>query len=99
MTVPPFHPNCRGTTCPHYDDMDGERAARTADGKVYYVPANMNYTDWKKAFVDGVKDGLTVATVGAIMKGEKGELEPLKAEMFPEYLTDKKERKKHPSPD
>lgn len=92
VTVPPFHPNCRGTTCPHYDDMDGERAARTADGKVYYVPANMKYADWKKAFVDGVKDGLTVATVGAIMK-VKRELEPLKAEMFPEYLTDKKERK------
>ena len=69
--------------------MDGERAARTADGKVYYVPANMKYTDWKKAFVDGVKDGLTVATVGAIMKAKR-ELEPLKAEMFPEYLTDKK---------
>lgn len=92
VTVPPFHPNCRGTTCPHYNDMEGERAARNAEGKVYYVPANMKYTDWKKAFVDGVKDGLTVATVGAIMKAKR-ELEPLKAEMFPEYLTDKKERK------
>ena len=69
VTVPPFHPNCRGTTCPHYDDMDGERAARTADGKVYYVPANMKYTDWKKAFVDnGSKDGLTLATIGSIIK-------------------------------
>ena len=92
VTVPPFHPNCRGTTCPHYDDMDGERAARTADGEVYYVPANMNFTQWKKAFVDGVKDGLTVATVGAIMNAKR-ELEPLKAEMFPDYLTDKKELK------
>lgn len=67
VTVPPFHPNCRGTTCPHYDDMDGERAARTADGKVYYVPANMKYTDWKKAFVDGVKDGLTAVITDAII--------------------------------
>lgn len=92
VTVPPFHPNCRGTTCPHYNDMEGERAARNAEGKVYYVPANMTFLQWKKAFVDGVKDGLTVATVGAIMK-VKRELEPLKAEMFPEYLTDKKERK------
>lgn len=92
VTVPPFHPNCRGTTCPHYNDMEGERAARNADGEVYYVPANMTFTQWKKAFVDGVKDGLTVATVGAIMKAKR-ELEPLKAEMFPEYLTDKKERK------
>lgn len=92
VTVPPFHPSCRGTTCPHYDDMDGERAARTADGEVYYVPANMTFTQWKKAFVDGVKDGLTVAAAGAIMKAKR-ELEPLKTEMFPEYLTDKKELK------
>lgn len=72
VTVPPFHPNCRGTTCPHFDDMDGERAARNAEGKVYYVPANMKYADWKAAFVDGgSKEGLTVATVGAIMKAAK----------------------------
>ena len=68
VTVPPFHPNCRGTTCPHYDDMDGERAARNADGEVYYVPANMTFTQWKKAFVDGAKDGLTVATVAGALK-------------------------------
>ncbi len=93
VTVPPFHPNCRGTTCPHYDDMGGERAARNVDGEVYYVPADMKYEDWKKAFVeDGPKDGLTLAAAGAIMN-VKQELEPLKAEMFPEYLTDKKERK------
>ena len=69
VTVPPFHPNCRGTTCPHYDDMDGERAARTADGKVYYVPANMKYADWVQTFVNGgSKAGLTVAKAVDIMK-------------------------------
>ncbi|CDB29272.1 putative uncharacterized protein [Firmicutes bacterium CAG:137] len=60
--------NCRGTTCPYFDDMDGERAARNADGEVYYVPANMTYTQWKKAFVDGVKDALPVATAGEVLK-------------------------------
>lgn len=60
VTVPPFHPNCRGTTAPAYDDMDGERAARNAEGEVYYVPANMKYADWKKTFVEGgSKSGLT----------------------------------------
>ena len=68
VTVPPFHPNCRGTTCPHFADMDGERAARNAEGKVYYVPANMTYTQWKKAFVDGgSKDGLTPVAAIAIL--------------------------------
>lgn len=69
VTVPPFHPNCRGTTCPHFADMDGERAARNADGDVYYVPANMTYTQWKKEFVNGgSKNKLTLADVGSIIK-------------------------------
>lgn len=69
VTVPPFHPNCRGTTCPHYNDMEGERAARNAEGKVYYVPANMKYADWVQTFVNGgSKAGLTVAKAVDIMK-------------------------------
>ncbi len=68
VTVPPFHPNCRGTTCPHYADMEGERAARNAEGEVYYVPANMKYADWVQTFVNGgSKAGLTSATATAIL--------------------------------
>lgn len=54
VTAPPFHPWCRTTTVPHFDDeFDiGERAARDEDGNVYYVPENMTYKDWKKRFVD-----------------------------------------------
>lgn len=57
VTAPPFHPWCRTTTVPHFDDeFDvGERAARGADGKTYYVPTNMKYADWEKAFVQGNK--------------------------------------------
>ena len=60
VTAPPFHPWCRTTTVPHFDDeFDvGERAARGADGKTYHVPANMKYKDWEKAFVDGDKSGI-----------------------------------------
>ena len=70
VTVPPFHPNCRGTTVPAIDEKYmGERAARDQDGKVYYVPGNMSYSEWKKTFVDnGSKDGLTLATIGSIIK-------------------------------
>ena len=47
----------------------GERAARDQDGKVYYDPGNMSYSEWKKTFVDnGSKDGLTLATIGSIIK-------------------------------
>lgn len=70
VTVPPFHPNCRGTTAPAIDPKyAGERAARNANGDVYYVPGNMSYSEWKKTFVDnGSKDGLTLATIGSIIK-------------------------------
>lgn len=69
VTVPPFHPNCRGTTAPAIDPKyAGERAARNEDGKVYYVPANMKYADWVQTFVNGgSKAGLTAATATAIL--------------------------------
>lgn len=55
-TAPPFHPNCRSTTIPYFDDefTEGEeRAARDEDtGKTYYVPADMKYEEWKKEFVE-----------------------------------------------
>lgn len=67
VTVPPFHPNCRGTTAPAIDPKYvGERAARNADGDVYYVPANMKYADWVQTFVNGgSKAGLTAAAATA----------------------------------
>lgn len=69
VTVPPFHPNCRGTTAPAINPKyAGERAARNADGDVYYVPANMKYADWVQTFVNGgSKAGLTAATATAIL--------------------------------
>lgn len=70
VTVPPFHPNCRGTTAPAIDPKyAGERAARNADGDVYYVPGNMKYADWVQTFVDkGSKNKLTLADAGRIIK-------------------------------
>lgn len=55
VTAPPFHVNCRSTTCPYFNDEFslGERAARDENGEVYYVPSDMTYPEWKKAFVDG----------------------------------------------
>lgn len=55
ITVPPFHPNCRGCTAPYFDDefdTDGERVARDKDSNLYYVPANMTYEEWKKEYVE-----------------------------------------------
>ncbi len=98
VTVPPFHPNCRGTTCPYYDDMEGERAARNAEGEVYYIPVNMNYQAWKAAFVDGgAKDGLTAAAVDVTIKPKqaesKREVPELSPDMFPPEFRAKGEMK------
>jgi SPP1 gp7 family putative phage head morphogenesis protein len=54
-TAPPFHVYCRSTTVPYFDDNLGERAARDAEGKTYYVPSDMTYKQWKKTFVKGYK--------------------------------------------
>lgn len=42
--------------CPYdeeYIKNIAQRAARDEDGEVYYVPDDMTYQEWKKAFVDG----------------------------------------------
>lgn len=56
VTAPPFHPWCRSTTVPYFDDdlgSIGERAAKGEDGKTYYVSANMTYKEWEKSFIGG----------------------------------------------
>ena len=56
VTASPFHPWCRSTTVPYFDDewgRSGDRAARGEDGKTYYVPSDMTYPEWKQAMVDG----------------------------------------------
>ena len=58
ITAPPFHPWCRTCTVPYFDDNFGERAARGADGKTYYVPSDMKYKDWKKKYVIKEEDGI-----------------------------------------
>lgn len=53
VTANPFHPRCRTTTAPYFADEFNisERAARDADGKVYYVPSDMKYHEWKERFI------------------------------------------------
>ncbi|QBK26735.1 minor capsid protein [Ureibacillus thermophilus] len=51
VTASPFHPRCRTTTAPYFDDNFGERFACNRDGKVIYIPSNIKYSEWKKRFV------------------------------------------------
>lgn len=50
VTAPVFHPRCRCTIAPYYEDMEGlgERFARdVTTGKGYRVPSNTTYSEWK----------------------------------------------------
>lgn len=79
VTAPPFHVYCRSTTAPHFKENfnAGERAARGADGKTYYVPDDATYSEWKKAFVDGDKSGFAEVQKNHFSRTEKrGAIKP-----------------------
>lgn len=52
LTAPPFHPWCRTTTVPYFDDdftVGEQRAARDEEsGKTVYVDGKLNYKEWKE---------------------------------------------------
>lgn len=71
VTVPPFHPRCRGTTVPYFDDefTEGEmRTARDENDKGYeLVPADMTYREWEERFVregEKTQSGLRSGKIG-----------------------------------
>jgi SPP1 gp7 family putative phage head morphogenesis protein len=54
VTANPFHPRCRSTTAPYFDDeteQGHQKTARGKNGKTYYVPATMNYKEWYQTYV------------------------------------------------
>ncbi|MDE6724648.1 MAG: minor capsid protein [Ruminiclostridium sp.] len=53
VTAPPFHPWCRSTVCPCFDDDFEERT------EGYRIPADISYEEWEERFVEGDKEGLT----------------------------------------
>lgn len=56
VTAPPFHPRCRCTTAPYYEDIVTveKRAAREDLGSTYYVDSDVTYDEWK--YVSSGKD-------------------------------------------
>lgn len=73
VTAPPLHPNDRCTTVPHFDDAflaENMRAAR--DGDVYYIPADLTYSEWKKVFTEGDKSGFEMFELRGMAHWTKG---------------------------
>lgn len=56
--APPIHVRCRSTVIGTLDDgksgriIRGKRAATDENGKRIKIPADMNYNDWKKVYID-----------------------------------------------
>lgn len=95
VTAPPFHVYCRSTTVPYFDEDFGdigERAARDEEtGKTYYIPDDMNYEEWKQAFVDGGdKSGFDVVDDGSALHYSHHKEPELTPPPKKEYLTKKK---------
>ena len=53
VNAPPFHPNCRCTTIPYFDDefTQNEKRAATDENGNYIEVGNMNYEEWKNKYV------------------------------------------------
>lgn len=52
VTANPFHPFCRTTTIPYFEDSDtGVRYARDEEGKGIEVPSDITYEQWYNKFV------------------------------------------------
>jgi len=60
VNYPPFHPFCRTTTVPYYeDDEDSTRVARDPiTGKTYEVPADMTYEEWYDKYIKNNPEAL-----------------------------------------
>jgi SPP1 gp7 family putative phage head morphogenesis protein len=51
VTANPFHPWCRTSTAPYFEDDYSERIARGKDGKHYFIDSKIKYPEWKERFV------------------------------------------------
>lgn len=56
VTAPPFHPFCRTTTVPYFEDNETTRAARGESGKTTYVDGKITYEEWEKQYEQGEKE-------------------------------------------
>ena len=50
VNMPPFHPRCRTTTCPHIDNDYSTRFARDKNNKAIEVNSSMKYSEWAKIY-------------------------------------------------
>jgi len=50
--APPMHPRCRSTICAVLGEITAKRTAKNSKGENIQIPADMNYSDYKKVYID-----------------------------------------------
>lgn len=99
VNMPPFHPLCRCTTVPHYDDTPTEgltRAARDTDGNPIEVPEDMSWKEWKKKYVDKQEENQKrYANRREERKQQYAKWQEEKNERLAEYSLDEENQKRY----
>lgn len=88
VNYPPFHPFCRTTTTPYYEDNSGDtRVARDlVTGKTYDVPADITYERWYKKHVENNPKALLEEKKWENRHGDKKQYERYKEILGKEYV-------------
>ncbi len=90
VTVPPFHPNCRGCTCPYFNDeftTDGYRVGRNVQtGEKNYFPANMTYKEWYNRYISSSSDAQLAIKKAQNLNVDREQYKEYKDRLGKEYL-------------
>lgn len=90
VNYPPYHIFCRTTTTPYYEDSDYSDDTRMArdpvTGKPYEVPADMNYEEWHKKYVESNPEAIAVEKKWKNRHSDRNQYERYKEVLGKEYL-------------
>lgn len=84
----PFHPFCRTTDVPHYDDDEEDtRVARDpVNGNGYEVPSTMTYEEWHKLYIESNPESSAAEKKWKNRFADKNQYESYKKLLEPGYL-------------
>ncbi len=90
VNYPPFHIFCRSTTVPYYEDSDysdNKRVARDpVTDKSYEVPADMNYKEWHKKYIESNPEAVIAEKKWKNRFTDKRQFEEYKEKLGTKYL-------------
>jgi len=90
VNYPPYHPHCRTTTVPVYEDDDFSKEKRIArdpvTGKTYKVQADMTYEEWYEKYIKDNPEALLEETKWKNRYADHKQYDRYKETLGKEYL-------------